>query len=307
MLGGLGHHVNAPAGVTAVAMGQRVVLPPGTTLTFVLSQAPAAGPAPAPPSAVAPSVAPAPQPAQPSAAPVAAPGQDWWMCQYKDVKDRLKPELGYIRYYALFPSSETLAGGPHGMDVHFNAYVPQNYKINDINKAGGYCERISNDVAGREYSKNLLLQQWTSSNDQPVHVAWTDTPAENAAIEAKTVSGNAAVVAAGPVLGPNQTYGLCFSDMSAPVVYLTDIFPVPLLSAADVRGNGGGQRAAAAAAAAPFQAFLQKKYGSNNGVSCAISFLPTAAGLRSAQDRMQTMRDMAKQNKAEVVETGWKQ
>ena len=41
MLGGFGHHVNAPAGVTAVAMGQRVVLPPGITLTFVLSQPPA--------------------------------------------------------------------------------------------------------------------------------------------------------------------------------------------------------------------------------------------------------------------------
>ncbi|HEY5054563.1 MAG TPA: hypothetical protein VII58_00285 [Acidobacteriaceae bacterium] len=42
MLGGFGHHVNAPSGVTAVAMGQRVVLPPGITLTFVLSQPPAA-------------------------------------------------------------------------------------------------------------------------------------------------------------------------------------------------------------------------------------------------------------------------
>ncbi len=41
MLGGFGHHVSAPAGATAVAMGQRVVLPPGITLNFVLSQPPA--------------------------------------------------------------------------------------------------------------------------------------------------------------------------------------------------------------------------------------------------------------------------
>ena len=40
-LGGFGHHVSAPSGVTAVAVGQRVVLPPGTTLTFVLGQPPA--------------------------------------------------------------------------------------------------------------------------------------------------------------------------------------------------------------------------------------------------------------------------
>jgi WD40 repeat protein len=45
MLGGFGHHASTPGGVTAVAMGQRVVLPPGITLTFVLSQPPAANPA----------------------------------------------------------------------------------------------------------------------------------------------------------------------------------------------------------------------------------------------------------------------
>ncbi|MGH9679784.1 MAG: hypothetical protein ACRD4Y_07515 [Candidatus Acidiferrales bacterium] len=37
MLGGFGHHVK-PTSVTAVATGQRVVLPPGATLTFVLTQ-----------------------------------------------------------------------------------------------------------------------------------------------------------------------------------------------------------------------------------------------------------------------------
>jgi hypothetical protein len=46
MLGGFGHHPSTPRGVTAVAMGQRVVLPPGITLSFVLSQPPVANPAP---------------------------------------------------------------------------------------------------------------------------------------------------------------------------------------------------------------------------------------------------------------------
>ncbi len=45
MLGGFGHRTNAPTGATAVATGQRVVLPPGTTLTFALSQPPASNPA----------------------------------------------------------------------------------------------------------------------------------------------------------------------------------------------------------------------------------------------------------------------
>jgi len=45
VLGGFGHRVSAPTGATAVATGQRVMLPAGTTLTFVLSQPPAANPA----------------------------------------------------------------------------------------------------------------------------------------------------------------------------------------------------------------------------------------------------------------------
>src|SRR5665213_2048926 len=35
MIGGFGHHANAPSGVTAVATGQQVVLPPGPTLPSV--------------------------------------------------------------------------------------------------------------------------------------------------------------------------------------------------------------------------------------------------------------------------------
>ncbi len=63
ILGGFGHHVNAPSGVTAVAMGQQVVLPPGITLIFVLSQPPALNAA-----APAPSAAPTNQPMTASAA-----------------------------------------------------------------------------------------------------------------------------------------------------------------------------------------------------------------------------------------------
>ncbi len=58
-LSGFIHHASAPAGVAAVAMGQQVVLPPGTTLTFVLGQPLAANSGGASAS-VAPSAAPAP-------------------------------------------------------------------------------------------------------------------------------------------------------------------------------------------------------------------------------------------------------
>ena len=72
MLGGFGHHVSAPAAAAAIATGQRVLLPPGTTLSFVLSQPPAVSPASEPVTAPA---APAPNPASgPAATPADAGG-----------------------------------------------------------------------------------------------------------------------------------------------------------------------------------------------------------------------------------------
>ena len=53
VFGGFGHHA-PPAAATAVATGQRVILPPGVTITFVLA---------APPAPAAPDAAPAPAPA----------------------------------------------------------------------------------------------------------------------------------------------------------------------------------------------------------------------------------------------------
>jgi len=71
VLAGFGHRVSAPASVAAVAMGQHVLLPAGTTLTFVLGASPASNTGgPAAPTTVAsatPTGNPAPPPA-PSAA-----------------------------------------------------------------------------------------------------------------------------------------------------------------------------------------------------------------------------------------------
>lgn len=66
-LGGFGRRVRAPATTTAIAVGQRVVLPPGTTLTFTLGEPPAAT-TPASPAAAAQPVTPSAQPASDPAA-----------------------------------------------------------------------------------------------------------------------------------------------------------------------------------------------------------------------------------------------
>ncbi len=169
--------------------------------------APAAArtPAPAPRLAAfaAPAASPAPAPAQAAAA-----GQHWWMCRYRDVKDPSKPALGSRMYYALLPSSASLPGG---LNHHFNAYIQQNYKITDHNNAGnGYCQRYSDDAAARANSMDMIQKQW-ASNAPPVeviHTNWGDTPAEDAAIDAKLAgAGSAAATAAHTAAQPQPSKG----------------------------------------------------------------------------------------------------
>ena len=87
VLGGFGHHVSAPAGVAAVATGQRVFLPPGTTLSFVLSQPPASSttmPA-AQPAAAQPTMAAAAPAPTPAGSP--APANGWYVFCYTTVTE----------------------------------------------------------------------------------------------------------------------------------------------------------------------------------------------------------------------------
>ena len=71
--GGFGHRASAPARVAAMASGQRVVLPPGSTVSFaVASSQPLGGPAPVSSSATAQPTAPPAVGAVPPAATASA-------------------------------------------------------------------------------------------------------------------------------------------------------------------------------------------------------------------------------------------
>jgi hypothetical protein len=251
------------------------------------------------------------------------------MCQYKDVKDISKPALGNLRYYALVPSSAAVSNGAHGLDAHFAAYVQQNYKINDPGKAGGYCRRYSNDPAGREFSKNMLLKEWTSAKDEPIEVSWTDTPAENAAIDAKLASAAsvAATSAATPTAAANQNYVWCNSAWggtagtmmpAGTIMYFSDVFPADMPPpVVHVPGHAppppnanGPQINRINALQTSFFVFLQKQYGykdaGNYPVDCRTGYPPSLAGLQDAQKYKQQFEDEAKRNRGQIVETGWK-
>jgi hypothetical protein len=337
VLGGLGHHVSAPATVAAAATGQHVSLPTGTTLTFVLGQPPAmsagATGSPSPPAgqpAIASAVPASAAPAGPAAA--AAPGQNWWMCSYRDMKDPYKPAAGSFMYYALVPASEAVANGTHGLNDHFAAYVRQNYKVNDNATAGavgaGGCQRFSNDPATRANSLDMSQKQWASSNIESIHVNWTNTPAENATIDAKLAAAAsvAATAAATPTAAANQNYVWCNSAWggtagtmmpAGTMMYFSDVFPADMPPPPTATPGhplppnaNGAQINRIYALQTSFFTFLQKKYGykdsGNYPVDCRTGYPPTVAGLQNAQKYRQQFEDLAKQNRGQIVETGWK-
>lgn len=146
-------------------------------------------------SAAAASVASAPPPAQPSAVPVAAPGQIWQICQYQDRKDPSNAAAGSRMYYAHFPAD---AAFENDHWKHWNAYVEQNYKIMDPDSSigKGFCRRSVNDAP-----TPVFVRQWRSMNFEPIETAYADTPAQNAAIDAK-LAGQGAL--ASPAANPTS-------------------------------------------------------------------------------------------------------
>jgi hypothetical protein len=255
------------------------------------------------------------------------------MCSYRDMKDPYKPAAGSFMYYALVPASEAVANGTHGLNDHFSAYVRQNYKVNDNETAGakgyGGCQRFSNDPATRANSLDMSQKQWASSNIESIHVNWTNTPAENAAIDAKLAGAAsvAATAAATPTAAANQNYVWCNSAWggtagtmmpAGTVMYFSDVFPADMPPpVVHVPGHAppppnanGAQINRINAIQTSFFAFLKKKYGykdsGNYPVDCRTGYPPSVAGLQSAQKFRQQFEDLAKQNRGQVIETGWK-
>jgi hypothetical protein len=209
VLGGFGRHVNTPAAATAIATGQRVVLPPGATLNFVLTQpAPVAvAPAAAAPNVAVASAPVAPETAPSSQAPAAASGQHWYMCQYLDPKNLDKPAAGSFVYFSYFPTSDSALasqGGSGGMAYssallkHFIGYVRQNHKVADLpgnpsaqynGRSGGRCNRVQDNAAARANGRDLFLKGAKTNNMEPLEVDFADTAAQDAAIDAKLPGG----------------------------------------------------------------------------------------------------------------------
>ena len=152
----------------------------------------------------------------PSAGATAAPGQHWWICQYVDPRDLNNPALGSRAYFSAFPSSPSSAAslgevGPgayrSAMVKHFIGYVRQNYKVTDLpgnptgqytGRFGGSCKRSSDDAAARANSIDMMKKQFPSNHFEGIQVNFADTPAQDAAIDAKLAGSASASSVAKP-------------------------------------------------------------------------------------------------------------
>ncbi|MEI9980775.1 MAG: hypothetical protein WDN23_17595 [Edaphobacter sp.] len=308
VLGGFGHHTNVPASVPAVATGQRVMLPPGTTLNFVLA---AAAPASASPSAAnvsssasaAPAVnaasAPSAATAPTSSAATASGRGSWYQC-------RSWGENGAHQTVYVTPFIQTDAAASTINQAFYN-YMHSTYPVDKLAHGSDFCRAASADPGQRTFQLSSQEKQWAASNPpwEVIHINWTYTPVQAAASTA------AAVASAAPTAAANENYVLCSSDPDQQVVYFSEIFAAEMPArTGGGPGNGGAQRNASNKLQSAFLAFLQKQYsfksGSNYPIGCAATFMPTAAGLHAAQMRKQQMEDQYKQAKKQVVETGWK-
>jgi hypothetical protein len=292
VLGGFGRRVNAPAAATAIATGQRVVLPPGVTLSFILSQPPAAGqaaPAPAPQNVAAAA------PVTPAAASGSGPGT-WFRC---NVRGSTPSEM--VVYASGYFHTDA---DVRTVEQAWTKYMRLTYPLDKLAGEAEQCEQFGNSADQRAFAMDYEDKGWTGTHATLTHVNWTYTPAGIAATNAAAAAADAAL----PPAAPNQKYVYCISGGGGPVMYFSDIFagtPTSPTVGPHAGRNGFPEFSG------PFVAFLQKKYGykedSGSPTTCRAIYNPVPAGFHVAQTTRQAAEDLARQNKTQVVETGWKQ
>jgi hypothetical protein len=229
----------------------------------------------------------------------ASPVQDWWMCRYQDAKDPNKPALGSRMYYALVLSGAA-TNGPNGLNTHFNGYVQQQYKVNADGSGGkGFCIRTSDDAADRANSMDMFLKQWASSNIESIRINWANTPAEDAAIDAKLAGAAAATPR--PSVATNGPFIACSTSGGAGIdTYITGVFQ----TAYPVKYLPSGGYLVDQSVLDRFYAYLTRKGyhfkpGSNYG--CVVEL--SEAGAIEAQHKRYESGGCS--NCGKVVETGW--
>jgi len=304
VLGGFGHHVNAPASAAAAASGQHVSIPIGTSLTFTLGQPAGSTPggstsastpasaAPAPAAASAPTAAAAPSP---TGAP--PPGRNAFLCRYYGQKD------GHpIAYITPVVYEDTLGQG-HLSD-RFYSFMKTNYDISKVQQGAGQCRRVFNDAAGQANTIDQLEKQWAASKTEVTHLTWTDSPTEAAAANAATASAAAAAQYA--AAHPAAPFISCSTRGTPGVdIYVTGIFQ----TTKPVRHSPSGAKTVDQSILDNFHAYLTQngyKFTPGSAGGCDVS--PTLDAAQTAQHtRIHGGGGGCGYCGFKTIETGWKE
>ncbi len=301
VLGGLGHHVNAPAAnVAAAATGQHVSLPVGTSLTFTLGQPSGSvvgGAVAAPttaPTAHGNQTASAAPAQRPTTAP--APGTDAYYCRYYGQKD------GHGIVYLTPVLYESAQGFGH-LSERFYSFMKTNYDADKIQQGGGQCRRLSNDPATQANSMDMMEKQGAAGNSVLVHLNWTDSPAEAAAANASIAS--AAASAQYAAAHPAVPFISCSTRGTPGVdIYVTGIFQ----TTKPIKHSPNGAKFVDQSVIDNFNAYLTQKgykFTPGNNGTCDVS--PTLEAAQTAQHtRIHGGGGGCGYCGFKTVETGWK-
>jgi len=100
----------------------------------------------------------------------------------------------------------------NSMAKHIIGYIRQEYKVpvligDPTGQSHFFCRRIQDDAASRANGTDMRLKQWASSRPpvEAIQVNFTDTPAQDAAIDAKLAAGNGSP--ASPTAQPSPSDG----------------------------------------------------------------------------------------------------
>jgi hypothetical protein len=281
--------------VEAVAAGQRVVLPPGTQLQFVLGGAPAA------PSAAA-------LAAPGGAAPAASQPRSAYFCQASWPDNASFPSAYY--YTDVFPAAANLAP----VQDAWRLYLAKAYSGRfNLKYYSAWCSDAGPPKPGQTYEQSVRneanAKAFKAHNVEVVHANWEYTPDQAAAAPAKPAQTAApAPGAANPATTSSGAGGnaiaYCWSDLSQSPAYFSEAIDTGVRDSSLhglVLSDVGGDFTQA------FLKFLERKYSYRNNSDpnhpawCA-SFNDGA----QAQADKQGKQAYAKQHNLQIVETGWR-
>jgi hypothetical protein len=277
VLGGLGHHVSAPATVVAAAAGAHVSLPTGTTLTFVLAASPAQT------QTAANAAAPHPVSGSPA---MAAPGPSQAGASETTAFYCLTPLTAQnVIYYSPIELRGPATTQPE-IEGAFGAFLQKTYGI----RVSITCTQI-NTSSQYEVDRQQKINDYRTSY-KVVETSWVYSPTA-AAAPVPPVTASTVASAGGPFI-------ICATSGGPGMdTYLTAAFQTTRVNRSPSGGNQVDQ-----SILDDFYAYLkQKGYNFKPGSNYGCAVKPTEAEAKADEQKRQS----GCSNCGKIVETGWKE